>query len=95
VLTETGSPATSRLDEALLERVAEAGVGRYARADDRGALDDLGDWLTPPPPLGSWWLQYDLPFVLTAVALLGLAVESLLGVRLPRPFAVLRRRGIA
>jgi Ca-activated chloride channel family protein len=81
VLTETGSPASSRLDEALLERVAEGGVGRYAHADDRGALDDLGDWLTPAPPLASLWLHYDLPFVLIAGALVGLLVESLLGIR--------------
>jgi hypothetical protein len=81
VLTETGSPAISRLDEALLVRVAEAGVGRYAHADDRGALDDLGDQLTPTPLLASWWLNYDLPFVLIAAGLFALLVESLLSVR--------------
>jgi Ca-activated chloride channel family protein len=94
VLTATGSPATSRLDEALLTRVAEAGVGRYARADDQRALDDLGDWLTPLPMLSSWWLHFDLPFVLIAGALMGLLVESLLGVRL-RIRALLGRGGIA
>jgi Ca-activated chloride channel family protein len=94
VLTDTGSPATSRLDEALLIRVAEGGVGRYAHADDAGALDDLGDWLTPAPFISSWWIHYDLPFVLIAGALVALLVESLLGVRW-RVHALLGRRTIA
>jgi Ca-activated chloride channel family protein len=94
VLTETGSPATSRLDEALLTRIADAGVGRYARADDRGEVDDLGDWLTPAPLLASWRLHYDLPFLLIALALLALLVESLLGVRAGLR-AALSRRSIA
>ena len=94
VLTPTGSPATSRLDEALLARVAEGGVGRYARGDDRGDLDDLGDWLSPAPPLASWWIHYDLPFVLIAGALVGLLVESLLGAR-SSVHALLGRRRVA
>jgi Ca-activated chloride channel family protein len=94
VLTETGSPATTRLDEALLIRIAEEGVGRYAHADDQGAVDDLGDWLIPSPLLASWWLFYDLPFALISLALVALLVESLLGFR-SRIRAVLGRRRIA
>ena len=36
-----GQPILSRLDEGALERIAEAGQGRYFKADDPGALADL------------------------------------------------------
>ena len=38
-----GQPILSRLDEGALERIAEAGRGRYFRADDPGALAGLHD----------------------------------------------------
>ena len=38
-----GSPILSRLDEDALQRIAEAGGGRYFRADDPGALGRLLD----------------------------------------------------
>jgi len=38
-----GRPILSRLDEGALERIAEAGRGRYFRADDPGALTGLHD----------------------------------------------------
>ena len=38
-----GRPVLSRLDEGALQRIAEAGGGRYFRADDPGALSGLLD----------------------------------------------------
>ncbi len=38
-----GQPILSQLDEGALERIAEAGRGRYFRADDPGALAGLHD----------------------------------------------------
>ena len=38
-----GRPVLSRLDEDALQRIAEAGGGRYFRADDPGALGELRD----------------------------------------------------
>ena len=38
-----GRPILSRLDEGALQRIAEAGGGRYFRADDPGALSGLLD----------------------------------------------------
>ena len=38
-----GRPILSRLDEAALERIAEAGGGRYFRADDPDSLSGLLD----------------------------------------------------
>ena len=38
-----GRPIMSRLDEGALQRIAEAGGGRYFRADDPGALSGLLD----------------------------------------------------
>ena len=95
VLDVTGVPATSRLDETALMRVAQAGVGRYAHADDGGALGRLRRSLAPPRAAGQWWRRYDLASVFIVVALAGLLAESLLDVRLPGVHAVVRRREAA
>ncbi len=92
VLDVTGIPATSRLDEGTLMRVAQAGVGRYAHADDGGAIGRLRRSLAPPRVAGQWWRRYDLAGVFIVVALVGLLAESLLDVRLPGVHAVVRRR---
>jgi Ca-activated chloride channel family protein len=91
VLDVTGVPAISRLDEPALMRVAQAGVGRYAHADDGGALGRLRRSLAPPRAAGQWWRRYDLASVFIVVALVGLLAESLLDVRLPGVHAVVRR----
>jgi Ca-activated chloride channel family protein len=95
VVDATGVPATSRIDEAMLERVAQAGVGRYAHAEDDGGLARLRRALAPPRASGQWWRRYDLGFVFILVGLAAFLVESLLDVRLPGEHAVLTRRKAA
>jgi Ca-activated chloride channel family protein len=92
VLDSDGDPAMSRLEEARLVSVAEAASGRYARADDAGALADLRATLMPSQTPGPWWTRTDVSFLLIAVALMGLLLESLLDVHLPRLPVATRRR---
>lgn len=83
VLDESGAPAISRVNEALLQSVVRAGGGRYVHVADDGALADFQDSLRLSEAVGPWWARYDLAFVLILVALGGLLIESLLDVRLP------------
>jgi Ca-activated chloride channel family protein len=92
VLDSDGDPAMSRLEEARLVSLAEAASGRYARADDAGALADLRAVLRPSQTPGPWWTRSDVSFVLIAVALMGLLLESLLDVHLPIRLPVITRK---
>lgn len=95
VLDARGRPAASRLREALLREVAELGGGRYAHAAVpselaalRSALADLGVEPPEPEPVAGAavpaWARRDLPFFFGAAALALIALESLLGMTLPR-----------
>jgi Ca-activated chloride channel family protein len=95
VLDSDGDPALSRLEEARLVSLAEAASGRYARADDAGAMADLRAALMPSRTPGPWWTRSDVSFVLIAVALMGLLLESLLDVHLPVRFPAVSRRRAA
>jgi Ca-activated chloride channel family protein len=95
VMDATGMPATSRLDEAVLRRVAQAGIGRYAHAEDDGALSRMRRTLAPARATGSWWRRYDPASLLIVLALIGLLAESLLDVRLPGDHAILARKKAA
>jgi Ca-activated chloride channel family protein len=91
VVDARGRPGTSRLRELVLRQVAAGGGGAYAHAsaatDVRAmnvALADTGpapevviDASTPV------WARYDLPFLLGALALGLVLLESLVGMRLP------------
>jgi hypothetical protein len=76
----------------LLRDVARGGNGRYASADVLGELRavqaDLGDPgpepVLEPDSTRPVWAHYDLPFLLGALALALVLLESLLGMRLPR-----------
>ena len=83
VLDESGAPAISRMNEALLESAVRAGGGRYVHVADDGALADFEDSLRRREAAGPWWGRYDLAFLLILVALGGVLIESLLDVRLP------------
>ena len=91
VVDPSGVPAISRLNEPLLERIAEAGSGRYAHAANEAALRDLHRFFEAQeavPP----WARYELTFLFILAALAGLLIESLLDVRLPgRAAAPVRR----
>jgi Ca-activated chloride channel family protein len=90
VLDASGAPAVSTVNEALLQRVAGAGGGRYVHAADGDGLSAFEDRLRVREVPGPWWMQYDPVTLLVLVALVGLVVESLLDVRLPgrRAFAI-------
>jgi Ca-activated chloride channel family protein len=97
VTDERGVPALTQLDEATLRRLTEPGNGIYARAGDLAALD--GDLQAPtvapdPNPLDAppAWAAYDLPFMLGALALALVLLESLIGLTLPGRSRALRPR---
>lgn len=98
IVDSAGVPVVSRLREAPLRRVAEAGGGTYAPAGDESALRELVDALAapaaapPPAQEAPLWSRFDLTFLLAAAALLLLLLESLMDVRLPtRAPAAVRR----
>ncbi len=91
VVDESGMPAISRMDEPLLQRIAEAGGGRYAGAADSGALEALYasfEFETAVP----FWARHEPVVFLVLAALTGLLIESILDVRLPGRAAPSRRR---
>jgi Ca-activated chloride channel family protein len=83
VLDERGAPATARMNERLLERLAEAGGGGYAHSSDANALTGLHESFARPAPSGPWWARYDHVTLLIVVALAGLLVESMFDLRVP------------
>jgi hypothetical protein len=76
----------------LLQEIAEGAEGRYAHVDVaadvvtlQAALADLGPEAEPVASAAApGWARYDVPFVLGAVALALVVLESLLGMSLPR-----------
>lgn len=93
VVGEDGAPAISRMNEPLLQRVADAGGGRYADARDPGALEELYESFETQAA-APFWARYEPALLFILVALSSLLIESLLDVRLPRR-AVAADRGIA
>ncbi len=85
-----GAPAISRINELLLQRIAETGSGRYAYAGDDSELRSLNSFFEAgeSAPLGA---RYELTFLFILVALSGLLFESLLDIRRPRRAAPVRR----
>jgi len=83
VLDERGGPAVSTLNEALLERVAGVGGGRYVHVGDGGALVDFEDSLRLRAADEPWWRRYDPAVLFILLALGGLLAESFLDIRLP------------
>ncbi len=91
VVDANGAPAISQLNEPLLERVSDAGQGRYAHAGDGAALGDFHRFFEAQEaaPL---WARYELAVLFILAALAGLLIESLLDVRVPsRAVAPARR----
>ena len=91
VVDARGAPGRSRLREPLLQRVVATGGGSYAHA---GAVSDLqsmrvalADTGPAPEPVVDTsipvWARYDLPFMLGALALSLVLLESLVGMSLP------------
>lgn len=91
VLDESGAPAVSRMNESILERIAEAGGGGYADAADPGALEELYSSFDVEGTVPLWARHEPVVFLILA-ALAGLLIESLLDIRLPAGGAVPRRR---
>ena len=91
VVDETGAPVLSRMNGPLLESVAAAGGGSYARADDAGALEALYSSfdLETAVPL---WARHEPVVFFVLAALAGLLVESLLDARLRKGNAPWRRK---
>lgn len=91
VVDAGGRPGTSRLREPVLTQVAAAGGGTYAHATAqadvqamRVALANTGP--APAPVVDEstpMWARYDLPFLLGALALALVFLESLVGMSLP------------
>ena len=92
IVDANGRPGASRLREPLLQEIAEGAEGRYAHVDVaadvvtlQAALADLGPETEPVASAAApSWARYDVPFVLGAVALALVVLESLLGMSLPR-----------
>lgn len=91
ILDARGAPGTSRLREPLLRRLAEDGGGAYAHVTAEADLRVLGVALAdtgpaPEPVVDTstpLWVRYDLSFLLAALALALVILESLVGMRLP------------
>jgi len=91
VVDARGVPGRSRLREPLLRQVAAAGGGAYAHTGVEGDLRTLhvalADTGPEPEPVvnasAPVWARYDLPFLLGALALVLVALESLLSISLP------------
>ena len=91
VVDARGAPGRSRLREPLLRQVATGDQGAYAHVDattDLAAMHvALADTGPAPEPVVDastpMWARYDLPFVLGALALALVALESLVGMSLP------------
>jgi Ca-activated chloride channel family protein len=80
VVDGSDTPVISRLNEPLLERIAQAGEGEYAHADDGGALRDLHQVLEAPDP-DAPAARYELTLLFIFAALTCLLAESLLDIR--------------
>ncbi len=87
-----GAAGVTRIDEAALRRLASEGGGLYAHAEEQADMSDLrAELRTPPqapdpdptdaPPA---WAAYDLRFLLGALGLACVLLESLIGLTLPR-----------
>lgn len=90
VVDASGRPGATRLREDLLREVAATGGGRYAHVEVPAevsavqmALADLGPEPEPVTDAPAW-ASYDVPFVLGALALALVVLDSLLGISLPR-----------
>jgi hypothetical protein len=91
IVDARGAPGRSRLREPLLQQMASAGGGSYAHAGAttdvqamKAALADTGP--APEPVVDAsmpLWARYDLPFLLGALALSLVVLESLVGMSLP------------
>lgn len=93
VVDDSGVPAISRMNESLLQGIADAGGGRYADAADAGALEALYASFEVETAV-PFWARHEPVVLLVLAALAGLLTESLLDVRLGRR-AEAPRRGTA
>ena len=91
VVDESGLPAISRMNEPLLQRIAEVGGGRYAAAADAGALEALYASFDVGASI-PFWARHEPAVLFVLAALAGLLIESVLDVRLPRRAGASRRR---
>jgi Ca-activated chloride channel family protein len=95
VLDARGAPGRSSLNESNLQRIASEGGGRYTSAANAEDLQALSDELRAPTQApepdateaAPAWARYDIPFLLGLVALVLVALESLIDVTLPRLFS--------
>jgi Ca-activated chloride channel family protein len=91
ILDANGAPGRSRLNDGVLRRLASEG-GRYAYAESEDDMQVVDAELSAPtvapqpdvPDAPPPWAAYDLPFLLGAVALAFVFLESLFDVTLPR-----------
>jgi len=93
VLDASGRPGISHLRASLLSDVADAGAGLYTLAAEDSDLEaleadlvDMGPAVEPDADGGprTIWERYDVPFLLGALALVLVLLESLLGATLPK-----------
>ncbi len=90
VMGPDGQPAHSSLDRGALARIADAGAGSFTDGNDADAVRALAAALrrVPPPPSpeppGTGWWDAALARRLLALALLLLAAEGLLDLRILR-----------
>jgi Ca-activated chloride channel family protein len=91
VLDANGAPAISRLQEPLLQTIADEGGGDYAHAEEAGDLERLRRMLqsTGPSSATATLASRDLTLLLTALSLLLVIVDSVLEIldrgKRPRP----------
>jgi len=99
ILDENGAPGRSRLNESTLARIASEGSGQYVNAANVEDLESLFAELRAPTqapernPADSApaWTDYDIPFLLGALALVLVFFESLLDVTVPRMVSIRTR----